>query len=141
VQYHFRIFEKLHETGIEPEKAEEIFKKLQETGIEPAVYAYNALMEAYMSFLKVSSYVFLLYVKDDYYIYKDNQILFFNDTSLQLSIKNLLLFSNSRACFLYGGAEIFSLMRHMGCESDRASFNIMVEAYGRSGLHEGKKSY
>ncbi|GJS39760.1 pentatricopeptide repeat-containing protein [Tanacetum coccineum] len=29
------------------EKAEEIFEKLQETGIEPDVYAYNALMEAY----------------------------------------------------------------------------------------------
>lgn len=26
----------------------------------------------------------------------------------------------------------------MGCEPDRASYNIMVDAYGRAGLHEGK---
>lgn len=44
----------------------------------------------------------------------------------------------SRAGFPYGAAEIFSLMQHMGCEPDRASFNIMVDAYGRAGLHEGK---
>ena len=29
-------------------------------------------------------------------------------------------------------------MQHMGCEPDRASYNIMVDAYGRAGLHEGK---
>lgn len=52
---------------------------------------------------------------------------------------NMFCFSNSRAGFAYGAAEIFSLMQHMGCEPDRASFNIMVDAYGRSGLHEGKK--
>ena len=45
---------------------------------------------------------------------------------------------NSRAGFPYGAAEIFSLMQHMGCEPDRASYNIMVDAYGRGGLHEGK---
>lgn len=44
----------------------------------------------------------------------------------------------SRAGFPYGAAEIFSLMQHMGCEPDRASYNIMVDAYGRAGLHEGK---
>lgn len=43
----------------------------------------------------------------------------------------------SRAGFPYGAAEIFSLMQHMGCEPDRASYNIMVDAYGRAGLHEG----
>ena len=46
--------------------------------------------------------------------------------------------NNSRAGFPYGAAEIFSLMQHMGCEPDRASYNIMVDAYGRAGLHEGK---
>lgn len=46
--------------------------------------------------------------------------------------------SNSRAGFPYGAAEIFSLMQHMGCEPDRASYNIMVDAYGRAGLYEGK---
>lgn len=28
-------------------------------------------------------------------------------------------------------------MQHMGCEPDRASYNIMVDAYGRAGLHSG----
>uniref|UniRef100_A0A2P2L2Z1 Pentatricopeptide repeat-containing protein At2g35130-like n=1 Tax=Rhizophora mucronata TaxID=61149 RepID=A0A2P2L2Z1_RHIMU len=45
---------------------------------------------------------------------------------------------NRRAGFPYGSAEIFSLMQHMGCEPDRASYNIMVDAYGRAGLHKGK---
>lgn len=45
--------------------------------------------------------------------------------------------SNSRAGYPQGAAEIFSLMQHMGCEPDRASYNIMVDAYGRAGLHEG----
>lgn len=31
-------------------------------------------------------------------------------------------------------------MQHMGIEPDRASFNIMVDAYGRSGLYQGKQS-
>lgn len=30
-------------------------------------------------------------------------------------------------------------MQHMGCEPDRASYNIMVDAYGRAGLHSGNK--
>lgn len=47
---------------------------------------------------------------------------------------------NSRAGYPYGAAEVFSLMQHMGCEPDRASFNIMVDAYGRAGLYEGKRS-
>ena len=51
-----------------------------------------------------------------------------------------LISSNSRAGFPYGAAEIFSLMQHMGCEPDRASYNIMVDAYGRAGLHEGRKA-
>jgi hypothetical protein len=50
----------------------------------------------------------------------------------------LIIFPNSRAGFPYGAAEIFSLMNHMGCEPDRASYNIMVDAYGKAGLHEGK---
>lgn len=45
--------------------------------------------------------------------------------------------SHSRAGYPQGAAEIFSLMQHMGCEPDRASYNIMVDAYGRAGLHEG----
>ena len=48
--------------------------------------------------------------------------------------------SHSRAGYPYGAAEIFSLMQHMGCEPDRASYNIMVDAYGRAGLIEGKTS-
>lgn len=52
-----------------------------------------------------------------------------------------LLFLNSRAGYPYGAAEVFSLMQHMGCEPDRASFNIMVDAYGRAGLYEGKYLY
>lgn len=48
-------------------------------------------------------------------------------------------FLDSRAGYPYGAAEIFSLMQHMGCEPDRASFNIMVDAYGRAGLTEGKQ--
>lgn len=44
---------------------------------------------------------------------------------------------NSRAGYPHGAAEIFSLMQHMGCEPDRASYNIMVDAYGRAGLHDG----
>lgn len=43
----------------------------------------------------------------------------------------------SRAGFPYGSSEIFSLMQHMGCEPDTASYNILVDAYGRAGLHEG----
>lgn len=46
---------------------------------------------------------------------------------------------DSRAGSPYAAAEIFSLMQHMGCEPDRASYNIMVDAYGRAGLHEGKR--
>lgn len=54
---------------------------------------------------------------------------------------NFLRYScDSRAGFPYGAAEIFSLMQHMGCEPDRASYNIMVDAYGRAGLHEGNKT-
>lgn len=55
---------------------------------------------------------------------------------------DLFLTSNpdSRAGYPYGAAEIFSLMQHMGCEPDRASYNIMVDAYGRAGLHDGKYS-
>lgn len=48
-----------------------------------------------------------------------------------------MLSSNSRAGYPQGAAEIFSLMQHMGCEPDTASYNIMVDAYGRAGLHEG----
>jgi pentatricopeptide repeat protein len=44
---------------------------------------------------------------------------------------------NSRAGFPYGAAEIFSLMQHMGCEPDRASYNILVDAYGKAGFQEG----
>jgi pentatricopeptide repeat protein len=44
----------------------------------------------------------------------------------------------SRAGFPQGASEIFSLMQHMGCEPDRASYNILVDAYGRAGLHRGK---
>lgn len=44
---------------------------------------------------------------------------------------------DSRAGFPYGAAEIFSLMQQMGCEPDRASYNIMLDAYGRAGLHKG----
>lgn len=51
------------------------------------------------------------------------------------------LVPNSRAGYPYGAAEVFSLMQHMGCEPDRASFNIMVDAYGRAGLYEGKYFY
>jgi pentatricopeptide repeat protein len=43
----------------------------------------------------------------------------------------------SRAGFPQGASEIFSLMEHMGCEPDRASYNILVDAYGRAGLHQG----
>lgn len=50
----------------------------------------------------------------------------------------MISFSNSRAGYPHGAAEVFSLMQHMGCEPDRASYNIMVDAYGRAGLHEGK---
>ena len=32
-------------------------------------------------------------------------------------------------------------MQHMGCEPDRASYNIMVDAYGRAGLVEGKNCH
>ncbi|RWW52015.1 hypothetical protein BHE74_00041606 [Ensete ventricosum] len=42
----------------------------------------------------------------------------------------------SRAGFPFGSYEIFTLMQHMGCEPDRASYNIMVDAFGRAGLHE-----
>lgn len=52
--------------------------------------------------------------------------------------KIILTSPNSRAGFPYGAAEIFSLMQHMGCEPDRASYNILVDAYGRAGLQEGK---
>lgn len=48
---------------------------------------------------------------------------------------------NSRSGFPFGSAEIFSLMQHMGCEPDRASYNIMVDAFGRAGLHEGKSNF
>uniref|UniRef100_A0A0A0LYJ9 Pentatricopeptide repeat-containing protein n=1 Tax=Cucumis sativus TaxID=3659 RepID=A0A0A0LYJ9_CUCSA len=44
---------------------------------------------------------------------------------------------NSCAGFPFGATEIFSLMQYMGCYPDRASYNIMVDAYGRAGLHEG----
>lgn len=44
---------------------------------------------------------------------------------------------NSRAGFPYGAAEIFSLMQHMGCEPDRASYNILVDAYGKAGFQDG----
>lgn len=44
---------------------------------------------------------------------------------------------DSRAGFPYGAAEIFSLMQQMGCDPDRASYNIMLDAYGRAGLHKG----
>ena len=44
---------------------------------------------------------------------------------------------NSRAGFPFGAAEIFSLMQHMGCEPDRASYNILVDAYGRAGFLDG----
>lgn len=37
------------------EKAEEIFEQMQEAGFEPDVYAYNALMESYRSFICYSS--------------------------------------------------------------------------------------
>lgn len=50
----------------------------------------------------------------------------------------MISFSNSRAGYPHGAAEVFSLMQHMGCEPDRASYNILVDAYGRAGLHEGK---
>jgi hypothetical protein len=39
--------------------------------------------------------------------------------------------------FPYGAAEIFSLMQHMGCEPDRASYNILVDAYGKAGFQDG----
>lgn len=52
--------------------------------------------------------------------------------------KRILASPNSRAGFPYGAAEIFSLMQHMGCEPDRASYNILVDAYGRAGFQEGK---
>ncbi|KAK6931926.1 Pentatricopeptide repeat [Dillenia turbinata] len=42
----------------------------------------------------------------------------------------------SLAGYPYGAAEIFSLMQHMGCEPDRASYNIIVDAYGRADLFE-----
>lgn len=44
---------------------------------------------------------------------------------------------NSRAGLPYGAAEIFSLMQHMGCEPDRASYNILVDAYGKAGFQDG----
>ncbi|CAJ2651230.1 unnamed protein product [Trifolium pratense] len=43
---------------------------------------------------------------------------------------------NSRAGFPYGAAKIFSLMQHMGCEPDRASYNILVDAYGKAGFQD-----
>lgn len=43
----------------------------------------------------------------------------------------------SRAGYPYGAAEIFSLMQHMGCEPDRASYNILVDAYGKAGFQDG----
>ncbi|KAG4918662.1 hypothetical protein JHK85_056943 [Glycine max] len=43
---------------------------------------------------------------------------------------------NSRAGYPYGAAEIFSLMQHMGCEPDRASYNILVDAYGKAGFQD-----
>lgn len=49
-----------------------------------------------------------------------------------------LTYCNSRAGYPFGAAEIFSLMQHMGCEPDRASYNILVDAYGRAGLQDGK---
>ncbi|KAE8653657.1 hypothetical protein Csa_007366 [Cucumis sativus] len=48
---------------------------------------------------------------------------------------------NSCAGFPFGATEIFSLMQYMGCYPDRASYNIMVDAYGRAGLHEGRFSH
>jgi pentatricopeptide repeat protein len=44
----------------------------------------------------------------------------------------------SRAGFPQGASEIFTLMQHMGCEPDRASYNILVDAYVRAGRHRGK---
>jgi hypothetical protein len=28
-------------------------------------------------------------------------------------------------------------MQHMGCEPDRASYNILVDAYGKAGFQDG----
>lgn len=102
------------------QKAEEVFEQLQEDGLEPDVYVYNALMEAYR-WLVIN--LILVY-------YPPKKI-----------IRNLNVTSSkswdSRAGYPYGAAEIFSLMQHMGCEPDRASYNIMVDAYGRAGLHSG----
>lgn len=50
-------------------------------------------------------------------------------------------YCDSRAGYPYGAAEIFSLMQQMGCEPDRASYNIMLDAYGRAGLHKGAHLY
>lgn len=52
----------------------------------------------------------------------------------------LFFFNDSRAGFPHGTYEIFSLMQHMGCDPDQASYNIMVDAFGRAGLHEGLTS-
>lgn len=49
--------------------------------------------------------------------------------------------NKSRAGFPFGSYEIFTLMQHMGCEPDTASYNIMVDAFGRAGLHEGKSIF
>ncbi|KAL5975743.1 hypothetical protein ACLOJK_020069 [Asimina triloba] len=92
------------------EKAEEIFEELQGAGLEPDVYAYNALMEAYSAMSAGCDSVLKVYS------------------------------CNSRAGYPYGSAEIFSLMQHMGCEPDTASYNIMVDAYGRAGLHKDAES-
>lgn len=102
------------------QKAEEVFEQLQEDGLEPDVYVYNALMEAYR-WLVIN--LILVY-------YPPKKII------RNLNVTSLKSW-DSRAGYPYGAAEIFSLMQHMGCEPDRASYNIMVDAYGRAGLHSG----
>ncbi|WVY97481.1 hypothetical protein V8G54_029632 [Vigna mungo] len=95
------------------EKAEEVFEQMQEAGLEPDVYTYNALMEAYRLFYARGMNASLI---EKYQEFSS---------------------SNSRAGYPYGAAEIFSLMQHMGCEPDRASYNILVDAYGRAGFQDG----
>ncbi|KAI5667591.1 hypothetical protein M9H77_17444 [Catharanthus roseus] len=123
------------------EKAEEIFEMLQEAGYEPDVYAYNALMEAYSE-------------GENKKKKKDFKLLHGTEECLTCYISDYLLplvkleevspykrkppgqGTLGLFRFPHGAAKIFSLMNHMGCEPDRASYNIMVDAYGRAGLHE-----
>ena len=43
----------------------------------------------------------------------------------------------SRARLPLAALEVFHTMQHMNCDPDRASFDILIDAFGKAGLVEG----